>query len=125
MKEEQVVKKFQIPIFTEEYKVCVVVGSREKIKKELVKYTEYSPIIIERDFIGRGIAYDLFPDKHPIIAIDGSLPVAIAFATIAHESIHAVNFIIEYLGITDRDEFLAHSVSAILRVVYDGILKNN
>jgi len=109
-------KKYTIPIFTEEYCVNVIMGTRKQIVKELAKYTGYAEKTIERDFIGRGIFYNMFPDMHPVIAVDSDLKVNIGIATLAHEAIHAVRATEEYLGMDDRnDEFLAHAVSTIIR----------
>ena len=100
-------------------------GDRDLAKKELVKYTKRSPDSIERDFNGRGITYNMYPSNHPIIAVDGSFPLNICIATLAHETIHASNFIVEYLGINDHDEFVAHTTAFVLRQVLKDLLKKD
>lgn len=111
-------KKYRIPIFTEEYSVNLVIGKREEVEKELSKYTTYSPKTIKKDFNGRGICYNCYPEKHPIIGIDGNLKVGTQIATLAHESIHAIDYLMEYIGIDSKEtEFRGHGVATILRKV--------
>lgn len=108
-------KKYRIPIFTEEYAVNVVIGKRNEVIKAIAKHTTYSPKTIEREFIGRGICYDVYPDSNPIIGIDGELKAIPQIATIAHEAIHSIDFMMNYLKLGDDTEFRAHGVATILR----------
>jgi hypothetical protein len=109
-------KKYRIPIFTEEYAVNVVIGKRNEVIKELAKYTTYSPKTITKDFNGRGICYNCYPDKHPIIGIDEELNALTQIATIAHEAIHAIDYMMDCLGIDAKEtEFRGHGVATILR----------
>jgi Zn-dependent peptidase ImmA (M78 family) len=120
-------KKFKIPIFTNEYSVIVYIGKRIDLVREGAKFTTYSPKTIERDFINRrGVTYDLFANQnHPLILIDGDMSAYDALATLAHEAVHAVRFIENYLGIKDSsDEFTGHGVGIIMRTVGKIILNN-
>lgn len=114
-------KKYKVPIFTEEYFVNVYIGNNNEIKKEAIKYGIKEEYLIENT---RGMAFRMLPDKHPLIIVNGDLPTHIAIATLAHEGCHAINFISEYLHINDiNGEFQAHGVSAILRATLKSILK--
>lgn len=118
-------KKIWIPIFTEEYGVNVFFGKRDEVKRALAKYTTYSLKTIDRDFGGRGCCFNCYPDSAPIMAIDGDLKVSVAMATIAHEACHAVDYLMEYVGIDDRSgEFRAHGVASIMRKVLAQISKS-
>jgi hypothetical protein len=112
-------KKYRIPIFTEEYAVNVVIGTREQVIKALAKYTTYSPKTIKKDFENqRGIVYNCYPDKHPIIGIDGELNAITQIATIAHEAIHAIDYLMGYIEIDAKEtEFRGHGVATILRTI--------
>ena len=53
---------------------------------------------------------------HPLIVIDGDIPANHALATIAHEAAHALDYIIEFIGMDDRSgEFRAHGIAEIMR----------
>lgn len=108
-------KKYRIPIFTEEYAVNVFIGKKDEVIKALAKYSTYSPKTITKDFTGRGITYNLYPDKHPIIGINGELKAIQQIATLAHEAVHAIDYLMDYLGIGNESEFRAHGVATILR----------
>lgn len=111
-------RHYRIPIFTEEYAVHVLVGKRPEIVTAIAKYTTYSRKTIERDFGGRGVTYNVYPDKHPIIGIDGDLKPHIAVATLAHEASHAIHYLERHIGLDDSsDEFRAHGIATILRTV--------
>jgi len=112
-------RKYRIPIFTEEYAVNVIIGNRQQVIREIAKYTTYSPKTITKEFTGRGITYNCYPDnKHPIIGVDGELKATTQIATLVHESIHAIDYLMEYLGIDLKEtEFRGHGVATILRKI--------
>ena len=118
-------RKYRIRIFTEEYAVNVFIGSRDEILNAGVLYTKYAPKSLRRDFESkRGITYNCFPEKNPLILIDGDLPAHIATATLAHEASHALQYLMDYLGMDDRsDEFRGHGIAAIMRTVGKDIFK--
>jgi hypothetical protein len=111
-------KAFQkINILNDEYFVYVCVLKKEKANKHIRQYLN----IENKDPIGfnlRGITF-LQEGKAPVIWIDPKLKGTQFYATLAHESIHATLHYMKYLGMTpldeSGDEFLAHSVSAIIR----------
>lgn len=122
-------KKFRVPIFTEEYAVIVYVGTKAEIIKGAAKYLKQSVKAVENDYQNcRGRAWNaldtVYGNKHPLIVIDSSLPAHIALATIAHESSHALDFIEDYIGLDDRSgEFHGHGISAVMRAVNNVFLK--
>jgi hypothetical protein len=125
MRKKQTKKVFRIkvPIFTEEYSIIVVIGTRTQLFSVVAKYLEVSTKAVENDFGGcRGRAWnaldDVYKNKHPIIAINGDLPNHVALATLAHEASHAMDFIGDFIGIKDTNgEFHAHGISAVMRAV--------
>ena len=111
-------KKYRVQIFTEEYAVNVFIGKRDWCIKEGAKYTTYSPRTIKKDFTGRGITYNVFPEKNPLILIDGELKATTQIATIAHEAIHAIDYMMDYLNIDSKEtEFRGHAVACLLRSI--------
>ena len=64
-------KKFRVPVFTEEYAINVCLGTRKEILKEAAKYLEHG---VEKEFAySRGMCWDCFPDKNPLIIVDSDL----------------------------------------------------
>ena len=117
-------KKFRISIFTEEYAVNVYIGNRDELIKNGAIYTTYSPKTIRGDFNGRGICYNVYPDKHPLVLVDGNLNFQIQLATLTHEAIHAVDYLMDYIKIDMKEsEFRAHAVATILRTILNKIVK--
>jgi hypothetical protein len=117
------VVKLKVPIFTEEYSIIVVVGTPTQIFPIVAKHLDVSKRAVENDFGScRGRAWDALDDvygnKHPIIAIDGTYPPHVALATVAHEASHAMDFIERFIGLNDKNgEFHAHGISAVMRAV--------
>lgn len=113
------VKKFTVPIFTEEYSVVVFIGNLEDIKKE-ARLGGIKDSFLKGDFRGR--AFDLLPNRHPLILIDGRLKVSFAVATLAHEASHVMDYISSHLGIDDKSgEFKSHGIAAVLRMVFENL----
>ncbi len=116
-------KKYKIPIFTEEYGVIVYIGKRQELIKAGAKYTEEHEDFFGDEFTGRGLCYKGLPEKYPLIIVDGDLPIPICIATLAHEASHSMDFIAEHLKIRETNgEFHAHGISVILRIVLGDIL---
>lgn len=117
-------KKYIVPIFTSEYFVTVLIGKREEICKEGAKIAEETLDKFTKEFNGRGQAQNLLPKwKYPLIIVDWDLPAHIAFSTLAHEAVHALDYISHYLGMEDMSgEFVAHGVAEIMRTVTKDIL---
>jgi hypothetical protein len=56
--------------------------------------------------------------KHPTIVIYSSKCEKYEmYSTLAHESVHAINYIFSAIGEESRDEVYAHSIAAIVRAV--------
>ena len=74
MKKKHKIETHLVQIFTEEYKVQVVIGEPESLIAYGAKYTTYSPKTVEKDMRGnRGFSYNMFPDKNPLILVDSNL----------------------------------------------------
>lgn len=115
-------KKYRVPIFTEEYAINICIGTIKEIEKGAKSYGIKSDNLFSAH---RGRAYNCFPDKLPFITINGDLPAHMALATLAHEASHAIDYIIEYVGINDRSgEFRGHGIAAVMRTVGRKILRN-
>lgn len=107
-------KRIRIPAFTEEYAINVYIGTPKELDRASRSYGDCDGF----DSSVRGRAWDFLPDKHPLIAVDGSLPFWESASTLAHEAVHAARFIADYVGVKDKNaEFEAHVVSAVMRGV--------
>ena len=109
-------KEFYVPILNDEYAVYVHIGDRVKSNKAICKYLGKKEEFIDPQNRGKSVYCNGF---HPCIWIDGTLGWKTATGTLAHEAIHAVSEIMNWLGMDIKDqsgyEMLAHSVGAILR----------
>lgn len=114
-------KTVTIPILNDEYKVVVCWGDKRLLRKTLLDH-HYSPDNITPAFIEEACANRrgvTFRESrcYSVIWIDANLPASQAIATLAHEAVHAVDFIMEFI---DEDihhsEIFAHSVGAIVRL---------
>ena len=117
-------KQFEVPILNSEYKVYVFIGDRDKANKSICEYLEEKGPLITSENRGRSMYRRGF---HPCIWIDGEVDFRTSVATISHEAIHAVSDMMGYLGMDPRDtsgnEFLAHSVAAVMREVLKNVKK--
>jgi len=111
-------KTIIVPIFTEEYKIKVVLGGVEELAKYITKNCKgwtYDNALIKCKET-RGCAWNLLPEKHPLITLDSDLSYKLILATLPHEASHAIGYIMEYLNIEDTtDEFRGHAISAVVR----------
>jgi hypothetical protein len=116
MKKDTRFKHFIVPILNDEYKVLVYIGDKEKTTKAICKYLEDDSFTFETTARGKTFWKRGF---HPCIWVDGTKDFKSATATLAHEAIHAVTYIMDYLGMDSMDktgdELLAHSVAAVMR----------
>ena len=101
--------------------VKVYIGDRLKSNNAISKYLgeKGNNFVFDDKLRGRCI-YRI--GYHPCIwidGIDGKLDYKTAVGTLCHEAIHGVSDIMDYLSMDVRDtsgnEFLAHSVEAIIR----------
>jgi len=113
-------KYYQVPILNDEYWVYVCVGrDYSDLTKKLEKHFD--------DIHDSNLAPDAFWDKRGrILRKKGYAPYIFVnlntcktkneiFATLAHESCHAIDEIFNMIGDNNRDELFAHSVGAVVR----------
>ena len=118
MKKDKRYKHFEVPILNDTYKVYVYIGDKLKTNNAINKYLgeEDTNYVFEEKLRGRCIYRRGY---HPCIWIDGTLDYKSAVGTLCHEAIHGVSNVMDYLSMDMRDtsgnEFLAHSVGAIIR----------
>ena len=117
-KEAKKLKIIDVPILNDTYKVYVYIGDRELANKKICEYVgeDNGKEFLNLDNRGKSVhKWGL----HPCIWIDGDLNYKDGIGTLSHEAIHSVSAIMEYLAMDMRDlsgnEFLAHSVGAIVR----------
>lgn len=113
---KKILKTFVVPILNDEYKIYVYIGDMDLANKKISKYFGDTHDLIEPNNRGKSIYQR---GLHPVIFVDGNLDYIQATATLAHEAIHAVTNIIDYINMNMSDwstnEILAHSVSAVIR----------
>lgn len=113
-------KSVLIPILNHEYKVVVCWGDLKHLRKTLLNH-HYNPDHVTKTFLQeqsenrRGVTFREHR-CYPTIWLNADLPATDAIGTLAHEAVHAVDFIFQAL---DEDlihsEIFAHSVGAIVR----------
>lgn len=115
-------KKFKVPIFTEEYSVIVVIGARKDIIKFISKYTGSTIQEVEIFFTDycSGLCWNCLPNNHPLIAVDGQLNAFKQISTIAHEAAHAMDYIADHIKL-EHTEFRAHGIASIMRHIFKNI----
>lgn len=113
-------KHIIVPIFNHEYKIIVCWGDIKYLKKLLEDY-HYEPdtvtnrILLDETEERRGVTFHQHR-CYSAIWIDADLPVHDAIGTLAHESVHAVDYTFEAMGEkTYSSEVFAHSVGAVVR----------
>ena len=118
-------KRIRVPILTEQYAINVFIGKRKDVMRAAKKYC--GPRFDFQMEGRRGMAIDTLntsDPKHPLICIDGDLPADTGLATLAHEASHAMDYLIDYIGILDRSgEFRGHGIAAVMRAVTKLFLK--
>lgn len=109
-----------IPVLNKDFKVVFTWGEPEEVKKVLKKYNYPVDEVTKDHFRGRGICFDC-GGCYPIIALPKFPKTSEEIATLAHEAVHAVDYIFETIGEENGGEVFAHSVSAIVeKVLIDG-----
>lgn len=104
--------KVRVPILNTEYKVIVCWGTQEFVAKvfRLYHYPD-KKILLEGD---RGRTF-WRTGCFPIIVLSVPPTTTEMIGTLAHESVHAVGFILDSLDEGRTREIFAHSVGAIVR----------
>lgn len=110
-------RRIKVPILTEEYSIWVYLGEREEIVKGASKYLDRPIDEVDEFFKGRGAAVNCLDEGNPpLIIVRTDLDVYTAFATLAHEASHAMDYIQAFLGIEDRSgEVHAHGIASVMR----------
>ncbi len=107
-----------VPILNDEYKVYIFIGTAKYGNKQISHYLKEKAKYIGDCNRGKCVYCEGF---HPCIWVDGRLRGRQFYATLAHEAVHAVQYIMCYICMDARDvsgdEFLAHSVAAVIRAV--------
>ena len=110
-------KKLRVPILTEEYVVNVYIGTHDELVFSGAKYLNQPTSFMEGILKNvRGRAFNCFPERNPLIVVDGSIPFTISLATVAHEASHAMDYISDYICL-EHTEFRGHGIGAIMRAV--------
>ena len=105
----------EIYILNNEYKVIVFFGTIKKLKKVLRKFRYPKNIDVENMVANkRGVCFHS-QNRHPVIAMPKKPETPAEYGTLAHESVHAIDFIFDAIGQYDRGEAFAHSVGAVVR----------
>jgi len=103
-------KVTKVPILNSEYSVYILQGKKEKAFSWIKSYYGKSDISIN-DFEGfRGRVF-YHHGYFPVIYL---ISTRHKYATLAHEAVHAINYIWEDIGEKCKEEVYAHSVGAIV-----------
>ena len=113
-------KSVTVPILNHEYKVVVCWGDLKQLRKTLTDH-HYNPdyvtktMLIEQTENRRGVTFREYR-CYPTIWLNADLLHTDALGTLAHEAVHAVDFIFESIDENMyHSEIFAHSVGAIVR----------
>lgn len=109
-----------VPILNKEYKVVVCWGDLNQLRRVLLRY-HYNPDHVTETFLKdqtdsrRGLTFNEYR-CYPVIWVNYDIPSSEAIGTLAHEAVHAVEFIFQSLDENIlHSEIFAHSVGAIVR----------
>lgn len=123
-------KNITVPILNHEYKVVVCWDNKTHLKKTLEAH-HYNPDNVTKTMIEqqiadrRGVTFREYR-CYPTIWLNGEVEANEIMGTLAHEAVHAVDFIFEAIDENMyHSEVFAHSVGAIVRETIKamGILK--
>lgn len=114
------IKSLVVPVLNHEYKIVVCWGDLKHLRKTLLDH-HYNPDHVTKTFLDeqtenrRGVTFREHR-CYPTIWLDANLQASEAIGTLAHEAVHAVDFIFQAV---DEDlihsEIFAHSVGAVVR----------
>ena len=107
----------EIPILNDEQTIVVCWGSRVFLDKIASEYG-YEKRDIRLIKGSDGTTIDS-PENYPIILLSREPKTAEDVGTLAHEAIHAMDFIFENIGESKKNEVFAYSVGAIVRKVLE------
>ena len=111
-------KKIKVPIFCE-YSVIFHIGTKKEIIESTFKYLEGDHSREEIDHIityNWGTAWNALKiQKNPLISIDSKIDIEQGVSTMAHEAVHAMQFISDQINVEDKNgEFIAQGVGHIM-----------
>ena len=107
-------KKITIPILNNEHKVIVVFGDSKTVSKCLKRHGYKDT---NGDY-GDSRALTYYEDDYqPVIALPRKPKTAEEVGDLAHEAVHAVKYVFDFIGEKSIDEVFAHSVGAVVREV--------
>ena len=117
-------KYCEIPILNNEYWVYVCIGKdKEELSKKLINYFEdkhngnFDPDSVDGS---RGQCYRKKGyNPYIFVNLNECKTKNQIYATLAHESCHAIDNIFYFIGDNNRHELFAHSVAAVIRGVKD------
>ena len=107
------IEKIKIPILNDEYFVYVLFGNEMKVCDWLRGYFDDRKLDLD-DFQGFRARCYYKKGCYPVIYC---LSKKHLYASLAHEAIHAVNYIWRDIGETEKEEVYAHSIGAIVYAV--------
>lgn len=113
-------KSVTVPILNQEYKVVVYWGEPKQLRETLLEH-HYNTDDFSKRFLDQQVednrGFTFKQDRcYPFIWINADLPASECIGTLAHEAVHAVDFIFQLVNEkTDDSEIFAHSVGAIVR----------
>lgn len=104
-------KTIKVPILNDEYFVYVLLGNKKQVVEWVngyyeESYSEKSLDVRGKTFYQRGLYPSIWVGTEDHF-----------WATLAHEAIHAVQYIFDEIGEGRTDEVFAHSVGAIVYAV--------
>lgn len=111
-------REIVIPILNDEYKVIVIFGDPKQISKTLKDWNHDERVTGGNVEDRRGVCF-YTKGCHPVIAMPRKPKTPAEYGTLAHESVHAVEYIFESISEHRVGELFAHSVGAVVR----GVLK--
>ena len=112
-------KTIRVPILNVEYKVIVCWGTPAYVAGVFRRY-HYPPQLIGTDGF-RGRCY-YHKGCFPIILMSARPSTSALIGTLAHEAVHAVDWVFDMIEEKRSDEVYAHSVGAIVREVLAGVI---
>lgn len=119
-------KEIIISILNTEYKVVVCFGEPDQIKKTMKAWghDEIKDVFMTDGGEGRRGVCFYTKNCHPIIAMPEYPKTPEQIGTLAHEAVHAIDYIFTAMGQNDYGEVFAHSVGAVVREVLNTVKKH-
>jgi len=108
------IQEVEVTILNDQYKVYLFICDEEYIRKYVLGYFgddfDFSSVNTQQ----QGLTFYRW-GLHPVIWIRKG--VKVKYSVLAHEAVHAINFIWEYIKEETKDEVYAHSIEAIVRAL--------